>query len=53
MDEMCIRDQIERDEEKMHGFVLMGTNVKDTNCDNLVCALVFIAVGINRLWKML
>lgn len=51
---MSTRDQVEWDDEKMHGFVDMGSNVYNEN-DNLIHAknaLVFMAVGINGHWKM-
>jgi len=51
---MCIRDYIDWDGEKMHGFVDMGANINNCDDDNLVhakSALVFMAVGINGHWK--
>ncbi|CAI6370914.1 unnamed protein product [Macrosiphum euphorbiae] len=54
LDEMSIREKIEWDGTKMHGFVDMGTNI-DTVNDNSVHAknaLVFMAVGVNGHWKM-
>lgn len=55
VDEVCIRDHIEWDGEKMHGFVDMGANINNCDGDNLVHAknaLLFMAVGINGHWKM-
>lgn len=56
LDEMSIREKIEWDGTKMHGFVDMCTNI-DTENDNLIHAkntLVFMAVGgDNGHWKML
>jgi len=52
---MCIRDYIEWDGEKMHGFVDMGANIDDCDGDNLVHAknaFLFMAVGINGHWNM-
>lgn len=54
LDEMSIREKIEWDGTKMHGFVDIGSNI-DTENDNSVHsknALVFMAVGVNGHWKM-
>lgn len=54
LDEMSIKEIIEWDGTKMHGFVDMSTNI-DTENDNSVRAknaLVFMAVGVNGHWKM-
>lgn len=51
---MSIREQIEWDGNKMHGFVDMGSNISidDDNLVHAKNALVFMAVGANGHWKM-
>ncbi|KAE9528772.1 hypothetical protein AGLY_012347, partial [Aphis glycines] len=54
VDEMCIRDYIEWDGEKMHRFNGMCTNINNCDGDNLFHAktALLMAVEINRHWKM-
>jgi len=54
IDEMSIREQIEWDGNKTHGFVDMGSNISidDDNLVHAKNALVFMAVGVNGHWKM-
>jgi len=52
MDEMAIRQQIEFDGQKFCGKCEMGDNIASEDQSIAKEALVFLVVGINKMWKM-
>jgi len=52
IDEMAIRQQMEFDGKKFYGHCDIGDNIASDESSIAKEALVFLVVGINKLWKM-
>ena len=52
MDEMALKQQVEWDGQKYHGYVDMGTGVDDDSLPIAKEALTFMVVSVNGTWKM-
>jgi hypothetical protein len=52
MDEIAIRQHVEWDGKKYHGFIDMGTELNDDSLPVAKEALVFMVVALNCSWKM-